>query len=134
MISRIKEFYIKHKSISDYVFFAIITSVLHVLVFYLSNLIFNSLIVCNIIAYTFSILFSFFINKNIVFKDNAGNVGFELFKYLIVKFSSFIIDTVVLLLLTHWIILPTLLAKLIANISTTFNNYWLSKIFVFKRK
>ena len=132
MITLTKEFYRTNKRAIQYVFFSILTAVLHVAVFYVSDLVLVSLILCNVIAYTFSILFSFFINKSVVFKNGDNNYVLQLLKYLVVKFSSFLIDTAVLLMLTHWLAFPNLLAKLIANCSTTFNNYILSKKFVFK--
>lgn len=134
MITSMINFYKSHKRVIQYVFFSVLTAVLHVAVFWSSDLLLKSLVLCNVIAYTFSILFSFFINKGVVFKNNSNQYGSQLIKYVLVKFTSFIIDTVVLLALTHWLAFPNLLAKLIANCSTTFNNYFLSNKFVFKQK
>lgn len=130
----IKRFFTKNETLLKYVLLAILTSILHVGVFYGADLILHSLIACNIIAYTFSILFSFFVNKRVVFKNENSGYLKQLFRYLIIKTISFFIDTVILLLLTHWIVLPTMIAKLIANCSTTLNNYIFNKKFVFSEK
>lgn len=133
MITWINNFYGKYWRAIRYVIFALITSALHIGVFSLCHLFIPTLIICNIIAYVFSFLFSFFINKKLIFKNESNLFGNQLFKYLIVKGSSFVIDTIILLILTHWLTIPTILAKLIANTSTTLNNYFLNKKFVFKR-
>ena len=133
MIMIKSKFYAKHSKIINYVFWAIITSVLHVGVFWLMNFIVKSLIFCNIVAYIFSILFSFFINKSVVFADENAAYVMQLIKYVLVKGSSFIIDTIILFILCKWLLWPTLLAKLVANCSTTFNNYILSKKIVFSK-
>lgn len=134
MTLAIDRFLKKNETVIKYVILAIVTSILHIAVFCGANLVFKALIVCNIIAYTFSILFSFFANKRVVFKNEDGGFIKQLLKYLLVKALSFSIDTVILLLLTHWIVLPTMIAKLIANCSTTLNNYIFNKKFVFSQK
>lgn len=131
MIFKNNKFYAKHHKIINYIFWAVITSVLHVGVFWLMDLICDSLILSNIVAYVFSILFSFFINKSAVFADKNTDFMKQLIKYVLVKSSSFIIDTIILFILSEWLLWPTLLAKLIANCSTTINNYILSKKIVF---
>ena len=134
MTLAIEHFLKKHKTIIEYVILAIVTSILHVGVFWGANAIFHSLIACNIIAYTVSVLFSFFVNKRVVFKNQDGGYIKQLLKYLVVKSISFCIDTVILLLLTHWLVFPTMLAKLLANCSTTLNNYIFNKKFVFSKE
>lgn len=132
---KIKEFLVKYKSGIEYVVFALLTSLLHIGTFALADYLLESLILCNVIAYAVSILAAFFINKTVVFEKKEGSVVWELIKFLLVKFSSFLIDTVILMLLTHWwLAMPSFWAKLIANCSTTLNNYWLMKLFVFKKE
>lgn len=133
MISMKNKFYAKYRKIISYIFWAVITSILHVGVFWLMDIISDSLIICNIVAYVFSVLFSFFINKSVVFADENTDYVKQLIRYILVKFSSFIIDTIILFVLSEWLLWPTLLAKLIANCSTTINNYILSKKVVFSK-
>ncbi len=134
MTSWIRNFYVKYKSIVQYVVFAIFTSALHVFVFSVSHYFVDSLVICNIVSYAFSTLLSFFLNKKVVFKNTSNQYGMQLVKYLLVKFTSFVVDTVILMILTQWLSVPTLLSKLIANCSTTLNNYVFNKKFVFSKK
>ena len=134
MTLAIEQFLKKNETAVKYVIMAIVTSILHIAVFGGASLIFEALIMCNIIAYTFSILFSFFVNKRLVFKNQEGGAIKQLCKYLVVKAISFFIDTAILLLLTHWLVFPAMLAKLIANCSTTLNNYIFNKKFVVAKK
>lgn len=133
MILKENKFYIKHRKITNYIFWAVITSVFHVGVFYLMNLIWDSLIGCNIVAYVFSIIFSFLVNKSVVFADKNTAYMEQLMKYVFVKFLSFIIDTIILFILSKWLLWPMLIAKLVANCSTTINNYSLSEKIVFSK-
>ena len=49
-----------------------------------------------------------------------------------VRLSSLVIDTIVLTVCIKVFGMNDIIAKIIANVSTTFNNYLISKHFVFK--
>lgn len=118
-----------------YVFFAIITSFLNVVVYLIFyNFIIENIIISNIIAYIVSITSSFIINKKVVFKNENQNILKQLVFYLLVKLISFSIDSLVLVVSIKYIGLSNFLSKLIANASTTISNYTLNNKIVFKKK
>ena len=124
---------IVNHSLTQYIFFAILTSVINVLAYLISyKFIIQSIIICNIIAYTLSIILSFVFNKKIVFKNNDKNILRQMIGFLIVKFISFIIDSVVLILCNKVLLLNNFWSKIISNCSTTANNYFWQKNKVFK--
>jgi putative flippase GtrA len=124
-----------NKKFIKYVFFAIITSGLNVLTYFICyEFILNSVILSNIVAYVVSIVVSFSINKKIVFKDkNKTNLN-QFICYLLVKLISFSLDSVVLLVAVDYLNINHFLSKLIANASTTISNYTLNNRIVFKSK
>ena len=123
----------KHPQISKYIFFAVICSGINIIVYLLCyDFIIDNIFVSNIIAYICSIFVSFFLNRDIVFKNKCKRLKFQITTYLIVKGISFIIDSGVLFILKDVLGLNNFLSKLIANCSTTVSNYTLNKKWVFK--
>ena len=116
-----------------YVAFALITSLINISVYYLFyNYVLKSIIISNIIAYTISILVQFITNKKYVFKNNSNNYSKQVCLFLLVKLVAFGLDTMVLHLCTKIFKMGQLLAKIIANCSTTLSNYSLNNDMVFK--
>ena len=135
MILWIKNTYLRHPNAIKYAFYSLLISGLHFALFYVAHIFIYSLLTCNIIAYAFTIVASFVINRRIIFKDKQDHRRFQqMGRHVLVKLLSLLIDTVILVILSRWILMPHLWAKLIANCSTTANNYLLSKRFVFENK
>lgn len=133
MNNKIKKIFNKYKKIISYIFFAIITSIVNVSVYMLCyNFIIKNIIISNIVAYACSIILSFFLNKNIVFKNKKGNIFKQLITYLGLKLVSLFIDSCVLTILHDYLHINNFIAKLIANASTTISNYLINKCYIFK--
>lgn len=116
-----------------YIFYAILTSIINIgiyLLFY--NYISQNILISNIIAYIISIILSFWLNKTRVYKQYEGNTYYQLFKFLLIKISAFIIDSIVLYLCFNLLGLSNAISKLISNCSTALSNYTLNKKVVFK--
>ena len=73
--------------------------IINVVTFWIANLFIENVIICNIIAYTFSISSSFVFNKKLVFKKNDGNILGQGIKYLVVKLLAFVLDSIVLVVI-----------------------------------
>lgn len=124
----------KYSKFLNYVFFAIITSLINIVTFWIANLFIDNVIICNVIAYAFSISSSFVINKKVVFKKDDGSVFNQGIKYLIVKFIAFVLDSLVLLLMYNVLGINKMISKIVSNMSTTISNYSLNNNWVFKKK
>lgn len=129
---------IKIPTFITYVAISLFTSVLNVFTYWLLLKIFiEKYILCNVIAWIITIAITFILNQKIVFKAIFSSKK-EIFKQLLffytLRLSSLFIDTFVLKLCISRFYMDEILAKLIANISTTFNNYFLSKYTIFKHK
>lgn len=118
-----------------YVCFAILTSIINVGIYLLVyNLIINSILISNICAYTISITFSFLINKVVVFQNKDKKLKKQLTMFLGVKLISFVIDSLVLFICHDILNIGNLISKIIANCSTTLNNYTLNNKHVFRKR
>lgn len=123
----------KKKKFIKYILFAIFSSGINVLVYYLFyKFILSNIIIGNIIAYSISISVQFFTNKKYVFKSSNNKKTKEFSLFLIVKVSAFLIDTIVLIICTKVLRFEHLISKIISNASTTISNYSLNDKFVFK--
>lgn len=122
-----------NKKFIAYVCFAILTSIINVSVYLLVyKYIYKNIIFSNILAYVVSISFSFFLNKKIVFKNNSKRILKQIILYLSVKFISFGIDSLVLVICKEILNINNFWSKIIANCSTTLSNYTLNNRTVFK--
>ena len=124
----------KYKKIINYIFFASITSIINVVTFWIANLFIENVIICNIIAYTFSISSSFVFNKKLVFKKNDGNILGQGIKYLVVKLLAFVLDSIVLVVMYNCLGINKMISKIVSNMSTTISNYSLNNNWVFKKE
>ena len=123
----------KYIKFIKYVLFAIITTFLNIAIYLLCyNYLVNSILISNIIAYTFSITAQFLINKSLVFKNNSGNLILQITLFLAVKCLAFFIDSAVLVICFKYLHINNFISKLIANCSTTISNYSLNNKLVFK--
>ena len=130
MITRSKA--ILKKKFVLYVIFAIITSVINITAYFIFyNFIYKNILVANIFAYTVSIISSFTINKKLVFKSSNDKVAKKFVAYVVMKIVALFIDSGVLYLLTSFTSMDNLIAKIIANCSTTLSNYFISN-YIFK--
>ena len=117
-----------------YTFYAIITSIVNISLYLLTYNISGNIVFSNFIAYTFSIMLQFIINKKRVFKNNGNNVIKQLLLFLLVKLIAFFIDSAVLVICVKNLKLDNFISKLISNISTTLSNYTLNDKIVFNNK
>lgn len=126
---------IKNNQFVNYVFFALITTIINVSVYLLCyKYLFHSIIISNIIAYVVSVTSSFVINKNLVFKNKNNCIRKQAFLFFLTKVLSFVIDTGVLYVLNKLLCMNINLSKIISNASTTISNYLLNKNLVFKNR
>lgn len=94
-------------------------------------------LVCNIIAYIFSLIIIFTLNKIYVFDDKNNTQKYILKQFVYFGLSRIIslgIDTYVLYLCIDKFHLGSLLSKIIANAGTTILNYFVGEWLIFNNK
>lgn len=126
---------IEYKKFTKYIIISLITTVINILIYIICAELFKlNEIISNTIAWIISVFITFFLNKIFVFnsRDFSKKTYIELIKFYLLRITSLIIDTIVLYICLKYFALNNVTAKIISNIGTTFNNYFISKYFIFK--
>lgn len=122
------------KKFVKYIIISLITTIINILIYLICAEIFKlNEIISNIIAWIVSVFITFFLNKIVVFnsKEFSKKTYIELIKFYLLRITSLLIDTIVLYICLRCFALNSVMAKIISNIGTTFNNYFISKYFIF---
>ena len=90
-------------------------------------------IISNIIAYGISTLNSYLWNSKWVFKYTGDNVNQTTFKFITLNIIGLVLNTIILFLLVDIIKLPKIIALIIATGIVMILNYFINKLWVFKK-
>lgn len=121
----------------SYIIFGVLTTLVDYVAFYIfyykagwSN------VVSNTIAWILAVAFAYITNKLFVFEAKADNI-----KSLLIEIISFagarvatLLLTNVFLLFAEYIGMEAMIAKIVISVAVVIINYFLSKLFIFKKK
>ena len=144
-----KELLMKYKEIIMYLVFGVLTTVVNIVVYFLSaELLHINYLISNALAWFLSVLFAYITNRKYVFESNSQNIiknaliqGTVILEKNILKeavsfFSSRlatgILDMVLMWLFVYFNVVNDVIAKVIVNVIVVVLNYVLSKLVVFK--
>lgn len=143
-MQKLKEIYLKHKEVINYLIFGVLTTLVSLIVKYL--LLFTILDAANalelqiavIISWILACLFAYITNRIFVFESKSKKIIKEMTKFFTARLSTlglemlimFIFVTALGLNSNSWVIVWTLVAQIAVIIA----NYILSKLLVFKDK
>lgn len=127
----------KNKELILYVFFGGCTTLINIFAFFVLDTIIKSpLIVSNVVAWVFAVVFAFLTNKYLVFESvSKGRIQSikEMATFFCVRIITLIIDTFLMWLFVEIVLANSLVAKVIVNIVVVVLNYLASKLWIFKR-
>lgn len=131
-----KEVVIKYKMFLKYLLVSLVVSAINVAIYaILVNVSKGNHIFSNIIAWIISTYVNFEFNKKIVFKNEENKSRLkQMSSFYVLRLTSLVIDTLVLKLCIEVFLMHYIIAKIISNFSTTFNNYFISKYYIFNKK
>ena len=136
-MNKIKELYIKYKEVISYLFFGGCTFVVSMVTFYIFNKVLGlNEHVSNIISWILAVLFAYVTNRNFVFESKTSD-----FKGLVREMVSFFsarlltlgIEEVIIFVGCNLMHADALIVKLIGQVVVIVSNYFLSKLFIFKK-
>ena len=134
-MSKIKELINKHKEFISYCFFGGVTTLLHILLFWLLDG-FMKYYIANIITLVTIKTLAYFLNKIFVFKTKCKDkkeLTKEVFKYIFSRVFTMIIDYFGLILLVEVFNINELIGKVMVLILVVIVNYILCKKYVYKK-
>jgi len=142
MIKKIIELIKKYEEIISYLFFGVLTTIVSLVTYYIfAKLLFNSgsqldIQISNVLSWICAVTFAYTTNRIFVFKSKSK--GKEIIKEITGFFSarvfSLLVDMGSMFVLTYYIGMDDMIAKLILQVVVTILNYVLSKLFIFKKE
>ena len=141
MIQKGKELYKKHEEIIVYLIVGVLTTIVSWAAKFIANaLLFHNTMyptpfenaVLSTINWVTGVIFAYFTNRRFVFKSKEP-MGKEVPKFVLSRVSTWVLDVVVMQVLTAMNI-NLLIATFISAVLVIVTNYIFSKLFVFNKK
>lgn len=139
-MKKIKELYKKYKEVINYLIFGVLTTIVSLIVYYLSVFTFldpNNAIqlqIANIVSWLAGVAFAYFTNRKFVFESKEQNKLKEAGKFVTARLITLIMDMVIMYLGVTVLHFNDKIIKLISQVVIIVSNYIFSKLFVFKNK
>ena len=125
-----KELLMKYKEIIMYLVFGVLTTVVNIVVYFLSaELLHINYLISNALAWFLSVLFAYITNRKYVFESSSQNILKEAVSFFSSRLATGILDMVLMWLFVYF---NVVIAKVIVNVIVVVLNYVLSKLVVFK--
>ncbi len=124
------------KELFRYGIIGVLTTIINIIFYYVFvDILKINYIISTILSWLVAVIFAFFGNKYVVFKNNQTK-GFwkELNYFMLTRYTTGIIDIFIMFLGVDLLKKNDFIIKIISNIIVIILNYILAKLFVFKRK
>lgn len=135
-MKKIKSLYIKHSVIINYLLFGGLTTIVNFIVFYIVSKIGINVLLSNILAWFFAVLFAYFTNKKYVFNSKTESISCflkELISFFGCRIFSLVLEEIILYVCVNLLNYNEYLIKIITQIIVIVINYIFSKIFIFRK-
>lgn len=146
--------YLKYKELFNYLFFGVLSTVINILTFYICEKIFPSqtgtsivnifginlnsaLLINNSIAWVVAVIFAYITNKLWVFESKSFEIKViskELTSFMLGRVFSLVVEQVILIVFIEQLGMNTFIVKICANFIVIILNFFISKLFAFKKK
>lgn len=139
-MGKIKELFYKYKEIINYLIFGILTTVVSLLVYYISVFTFLNpenafqLQIANIISWIAGVIFAYFTNRKFVFESKEKNKIKEASKFVSARVITLILDMGIMYFGVTVFGFNDKIVKLFSQIIIIVSNYVFSKLFVFRER
>lgn len=139
-MEKMKEIFKKYKEIINYLIFGVLTTVVSLLVYYISVYTILDpenafqLQIANIISWIAGVVFAYFTNRKFVFESKENNKLKEASKFVGARVVTLIMDMIIMYLGVTVLMFNDKLVKLFSQVVIIVSNYIFSKIFVFRER
>lgn len=136
----IKNIYLKHKEIINYLIFGILTTIVSLLTYYFLVLtILNpnkpiQLQIANITSWIFAVTFAYITNRKYVFTSKNTNIIKEATQFCSSRLTTLFIDMLLMFVFVSKLHFNDKIIKIVIQIIITILNYIISKLLVFKKE
>lgn len=126
--------YKKYKEILMYLIFGLLTTVVNIVVYFISSdLLSINYLISNVMAWFISVLFAFVTNKVYVFESSSKKLMKEIVAFFTSRLATGILDMFLMWLFVTVAFLNDVVVKIFVNILVIIMNYIFSKLFVFRK-
>lgn len=138
-MKKIKELYNKYKEIINYLIVGVLTTIVALLVYYISVNTFLDpdipvqLQIANILSWIAGVTFAYFTNRKYVFESKEENSVKEASKFVASRIITLFMDMFVMWLGVSFLHFNDKIMKLVSQVIITISNYIFSKLFVFTK-
>ena len=139
-MKEIKELLKKYKEIINYLIFGVLTTVVSLLVYYISVYTFLNpenafqLQIANVISWIAGVTFAYFTNRKFVFESQEKHKLKEASKFVGARVVTLIMDMIIMYLGVTVLIFNDKIVKLFSQVVIIISNYIFSKLFVFRKR
>ena len=139
MMKKILSLYKKSKDIIHYLIAGGLTTLVSIIVFYVSTLTFLDgndaleLQIANVLSWICAVIFSYFANRIFVFESKNPKIFKEMISFISARVLTLLLDMGTMFVLATLLHINYNISKIIAMVLVTVGNYVISKVFVFKK-
>ena len=143
IIKRIWDFcwsiYHKNEEIWNYLIVGGLTTVVSLVVYYISVLTFLNpnnpveLQIANILSWVLAVIFAYFANRIFVFKSQEKNIKKEATSFIGSRIITLLLDMLTMFIIVTLLHMNDKIGKIISQVLVIVGNYIISKLFVFKK-
>lgn len=128
-----KELFNKYKEIIMYLVFGVLTTLVNIIVYFISAEILNiNYLVSNGVAWFLSVLFAYITNRKYVFDSTNSNIFKEMVSFFGSRLATGLLDMGLMWIFVETSLMNDVIAKVVVNVIVIILNYILSKLVVFK--
>ena len=137
MIDKIVFYIKKYEDVLLYLIFGVLTTLVNFATYYICYTKFHWInLVSNTVAWILSVMFAFITNKIWVFKSKSFQTELvlrELITFVVSRLSTWLLETVIMIVGVDILKVYWLIAKVIASVLVVILNYVFSKLFIFRK-
>ena len=138
MLTILKKIYITHKEIFLYLLFGALSFLLNILLFFFFNDCWKlNEINANTISWIITILFVFFTNRKWVFileEKNGKPIVIQLVLFFIGRIGTLFLENFLIFIFITKLEYNNLIVKIVTQVIVVVSNFFISKLFVFRKK
>ncbi len=136
-MNKIKDLYIKYKEVINYLFFGGCTFLVSIISFFLFNKVCNfNEHVANVISWVLAVSFAYITNKKYVFESKTSekkDLLKEIGSFVSARILTLVMEELILVVGVNLLHIDSMIVKVVAQVVVIVANYFLSKLFIFKK-
>ncbi len=136
-MNKIKDLYIKYKEVINYLFFGGCTFLVSIISFFLFNKVCNfNEHVANVISWVLAVSFAYITNKKYVFESKTSEKSDllkEIGSFVSARILTLVMEELILVVGVNLLHIDSMIVKIVAQVVVIVANYFLSKLFIFKK-